>query len=448
MAIETIVVLMLENRSFDHFFGYLQGPGYDVDGLTQTEVNYLDPVHQTGRVRVSDDAPYVPDVDPSPGHEFANVAVQLHGPSGSTGLASNVGFVCDYASVAGAAKAGAVMRCFSPKRLPVVTTLAREFAICKAWFSSLPGPTWPNRFFAHCATSGGYVDGALTREYTMRTLYQNLSAAGVNWRVYYHDMPQSLALLHQRQYFAAKYELYGQAFVRDCEEGRLPQYSFIEPRYFNEGSSRANDQHPIHGVVNGELLVAEVYEALRASPQWDNAMLIVTWDENGGFYDHVPPVAATPPDDQTQQFDFASYGVRVPAIVVSPLIASRTIDPDVHDHASIPATAKEAFALPEYLTKRDADAKSVTALCSLKQPRRDAPSRLPRPSADAMVASAAASFESQSLNDLQVELLALARELGGVGSPRNTMIAAPPVSQAAAAAEIRAHLDRFRASLT
>lgn len=298
MPVKTIVALMLENRSFDHFFGYLRNPSYNINGLTGTEVNFLDPIHQTGPTTVSADAPYVPDVDPSPGHEFSNVAVQLHGPTAQGGsIDSNIGFVADYASVAGAPKAGAVMRCFSPRRLPVIATLAREFAICDHWFSSLPGPTWPNRFFVHCATSGGYVDGAVTREYTMRTLYQNLSDAGVNWRIYYHDMPQSLALIHQRQYFAQKYELFDQSFARDCEEGRLPQYSFIEPRYFNEGMHRANDQHPIHGVVNGELLIAEVYEALRASPQWEEAMLIVTWDEHGGFYDHEKPREAVPPDD-------------------------------------------------------------------------------------------------------------------------------------------------------
>lgn len=446
MSIDTIVVLMLENRSFDHLFGYLQGPGYDVDGLTQTEVNYLDPVRRSGQVRVSDDAPYVPDVDPSPGHEFPNVATQLHGPANTPGLGSNIGFVYDYASVAGSAKAGAVMRCFSPRRLPVITTLAREFAICKAWFSSLPGPTWPNRFFAHCATSGGYVDGAVTREYTMRTLYQNLSDAGIGWRVYYHDMPQSLALLHQRQYFWTKYELYGQAFGRDCQEGRLPHYSFIEPRYFNEGSARANDQHPIHGVVNGELLVAEVYEALRASPQWNTSVLIITWDEHGGFYDHAIPGAATPPDDLTQFFDFASYGVRVPAVVVSPLIEPLTLDPVVHDHSSIPATVKEVFGLPTPLTRRDAAATSLTQLCTRSAPR-DAPTHLPRPSVEAMVASAAASPETQSLNDLQVELLSLARELGGFALPVDSMITAPPVTQTAAAAEVRMHLGAFRDSL-
>ena len=141
-------------------------------------------------------ATYVPDLDPGPMHDYANVVRQIHG-------GTNAGFVADYLTITDAARAGHVMTGFAPDKVPVLATLAKEFAVCDNWFSSLPGPTWPNRFFVHCATAGGYVDGA-PRNYPMRTLYENLSDAHVNWRIYYHDIPQSLALQNQRKFFHAQ----------------------------------------------------------------------------------------------------------------------------------------------------------------------------------------------------------------------------------------------------
>jgi phospholipase C len=442
MNIKQIVVLMLENRSFDHMLGFARTADFPINGLTGHESNSLHPLVPGGSpVVVNDHAQYVPDLDPSPGHDFGNVTVQLHGssPPPPASHGSNIGFVADYAAVAGAPRAGEVMRCFARGRLPVLETLAREFAVCDAWFSSLPGPTWPNRLFAHAATSGGFVDGAL-RSYNLRTIYQNLLDAGVDWRIYYHDMPQSLALTTMRQFFRTKYELFDQAFERDCRNGLLPRYSFIEPRYFNEFGNRANDQHPIHGVIGGELLIARVYEAIRSSPQWPDTLLVVTWDEHGGFYDHAPPPRATPPDAATQTFDFASYGVRVPAIAVSARIPRATIDRTAYDHASIPATVKKVFGLPNFLTRRDAAANTLEHLCWLETPRdADAPRTLTRPVAQAVAAFAAAS-PAAPLNDLQIELLGLARELGPLVQLERAASMPRPATEEEAAAEVRAHL--------
>jgi phospholipase C len=443
MKIKQIVVLMFENRSFDHMLGYAKSDDFPVNGLKGNESNFLDPIHRTGTpIPVSRRTTYVPDQDPDPGHEFPNVAVQLHGafPPKAPPVGSNIGFVADYASVAGAGRGGEVMGCFDQGRLPVLETLAREFAVCDAWFSSMPGPTWPNRLFAHCATSGGFIDGNL-RSYDMRTIYENLEDAGVNWRVYFHDIPQTLALANLRKFFASRYERFGDAFERDCDEGRLPQYSFIEPRYFNHGNDdRANDQHPFHGVVGGELLIGQVYEAIRRSPQWKDTLLIVTWDEHGGFYDHVTPPHATPPDAATTNFGFASYGVRVPAIAVSSLIPRATIARSVYDHASIPATAKKVFGLPNFLTRRDAAANTLETLCWLDTPRdADAPRTLPRPTDTAVPASDGTSPP----NSLQHDLLRLARTVGLPESVQPAHVAAMSnaATEAQAADEIDAHLD-------
>jgi phospholipase C len=441
-AIKHVVVLMLENRSFDHMLGYARSADFPVNGLKGGESNYPDPIHRTGTpAPVTPTATYVPDQDPDPGHEFSNVAVQLHGasPPPKPPVGSNIGFVADYGTVAGAGRAGEIMRCFAKGKLPVLETLAREFAVCDAWFSSMPGPTWPNRLFAHCATSGGFTDGA-PRIYNMRTIYENLHDARLSWRVYFHDMPQTLALANLRK-FLPNFEVFSDSFERDCDAHQLPSYSFIEPRYFNHGNKhRANDQHPFHGVIGGELLIAQVYEAIRRSQHWADTLLIVTWDEHGGFYDHVTPLPATPPDSATSNFDFASYGPRVPAIAVSSLIPRHTVSSKVYDHSSIPATVKKLFGLPAFLTKRDANANTLEALCTLSAPRdADAPRTLTRPSESALAAAPADGGSPP--NELQHQLLQLARSVALRVDPEHIASMANAPTETEAADEINAHLD-------
>ncbi len=366
--IHRIVVLMLENRSFDHMFGFLRSPDFPIDGLMGTEFNWVNPSNPSkGQVVVSNDAQFVPDLNPGPGHDVRDVLVQLYGASKRTGMPTNNGFVYDYSQVTGvsAEVARAVMRCFSPRRLPVATTLARSFAICDHWHPSLPGPTWPNRLFVHAATSGGYIDNN-PHFLTMRTVYENLTDMDVSWRIYFHDTPQSLMLANLRNGRYLKYFEHFEAFLRDCSEGNLPNFSFIEPRYFTAGVKRANDQHPDHGVLPGEQLIAEVYNALRSSSQWNETLLVILWDEHGGFYDHVSPPPSVNPDGLlSPEFDFTLLGVRVPAILVSPWIPARTILSTVFDHSSVPATLKEVFGLREFLTARDAGANTFANACSL-----------------------------------------------------------------------------------
>src|SRR5262249_35407709 len=158
-----------------------------------------------------------------------------------------------------------IMRCFSPDKLPAMTTLAREFAICDAWYSSLPGQTWPNRMFVHAATSDGHIDNKLY-DYDINTIYDRLEQNGHTWKIYFHDIPQALALKHLRDdAFKGRFQLF-QEFQADAKAGNLPEYSFIEPRYFDFGFKFANDQHPNHHVNLGDVLIADVYESLRNSP--------------------------------------------------------------------------------------------------------------------------------------------------------------------------------------
>jgi len=326
---------------------------------------------------------------------------------------SNRGFMYDYGKVAhSSALSGKIMRCFGADQLPALHALAREFAVCDHWFSSLPGPTWPNRFFIHCATSGGYVDNTL-RDYNMDTIFENLSNHGVSWRVYYHDFPQNLALMKQRKYFWSSYEKF-EVFKKNCAEGALPQYSFIEPRYFNEGDDRANDQHPIHGVRLGDAFIADVYECLKSSPHWNDTLLVITWDEHGGFFDHVlPPATVNPDGKNAPEFNFARLGARVPAVLVSPYIPRGTIDKTVYDHSSIPATLKVLFGLPNFLTKRDSRANTFDRSVTLSSPRPIALETLPR-----IPATESASERATSIppTELHSSLLALAESLPGTTS--------------------------------
>jgi phospholipase C len=412
--VEHVVVLLLENRSFDHMLGYFPSNGVPFEGLTGNEVNFEHPLTSTGfSVSVSADAPYVPDIDPGPDHDIANVQLQLFGRSGDwpadpVALHNN-GFLYDYAQVTKDVRTAApVMRCHGPDHVPALTALAQQFALCDHWFASVPGPTWPNRFFVHAATSGGHTDNAV-RLYEMRTLYENLSDANVGWRIYFHDFPQSLALEQQLRYIGTNYEYIARYFA-DCAAGTLPAYSFIEPRYFNEGMYRANDWHPIHGVVNGDMLIADVYEALRASPLWERSMLIVATDEHGGLFDHVlPPPAVNPDGKNSPEFDFTRLGVRVPAVVASPWIAKGTVSQTVYDHTTLAATARDLFGVNASLTKRDAAANTLLPLLTLDAPRTDAPLELPRASADAIALTEAAQPPNRGLSHVQSSLVALAR---------------------------------------
>ncbi|MGA8185020.1 MAG: alkaline phosphatase family protein [Terriglobia bacterium] len=430
--IEHVVVLMMENRSFDHMLGWLQAPGYDIDGLTGGEWNPVDSSEPPGpgnKVVVTRNAG---DVTPhDPGHEFHDVNIQLFsnpsGPPPPKDVEENKGFVFSYAQQDDVARTTApnIMDCFDPGNLPVLTTLAKEFAVCKRWFSSVPGPTWPNRFFAHAATSKGYLDNSQFHNYDMRSIFENLSAAGRTWTNYYHEISQTWELQRlDTDSLRNHFKGYGE-FRKDAKKGKLPNYSFIEPKYFWWFGS-ANDQHPPHSVKAGEALIADVYHCVRTSPLWEKSLLLIVYDEHGGFFDHaITPKDAVPPDLYQSQFKFNRYGVRVPAILISPYITKGTIVGETFDHTSIPATLKDLFKLDSFLTKRDAVAQRFSGVPDLASPRTDTPedvstdvhSRIieeshQEPNAEEIsTAAKTGGASSAPLNGLQRHLIGLANQL-------------------------------------
>ena len=382
-----------------------------------------------------------------PGHEFLDVMEQLCGADAANEFARNCarssknfhdcagcqypainmsGFASNYATSdseetgrPAETDIGDIMACFNTEvQLPVIYQLANEFAVCDAWFSSLPGPTWPNRFFVHGASSSGMDRSPNFKEeiewetyhgfeYEQGSIFQSLENAGHDWRLYqdkdnaFSDHPSgieqggwisqvaslkgiSLLDIHSLTRFEHDLHENGGADYRE----KYP-YTFIEPNFgasflsrqpAQPGSNQPSEpgprykggssQHPEDDPYGGEALIKFVYESIRQSPIWETSLLVIVYDEHGGFYDNVKPPPAIPPGDLIPKgqemlnsycFDFSRYGLRVPAVIVSPLIPKGTVDHTVYDHSSILATLERMLGMKP-LTKRDANAEDVWQL--------------------------------------------------------------------------------------
>lgn len=409
--IQHVVVLMLENRSFDCMLGRLYPQDPDYLGLTLNEYNNCGSRgfgvwNDTGMSSMTACLP-----DPDPGELFADMNMQLFGSVTRPAAAPTMsGFAQSYATQQGTGvfAPSAVMHYFTPEQVPVISTLAKAFGVCDQWHASAPCQTWPNRFFVHTGTSLGHVDNhTFPIPFGAPSLFRRLEDQQKSWRVYFHDMPQSILLKDVWECAAAHYRFFSQ-FLADAHSGSLPSYSFIEPRYFTDlfKSFIPNDEHPPHNIVYGEQLIASVYNAVRSSPCWKQTLLIITYDEHGGCYDHVAPPDAIPPDGiiaNADNFNFNTYGVRVPAVIISPYIAPGSkVRPPKHadgsvtpfDHTSIIKTVREIFSLGAELTARDKAAPSLLGALNLAAPNNDGPPRIdvtaPAPSVPLLKLRAAA----------------------------------------------------------
>jgi phospholipase C len=279
-----------------------------------------------------------------------------------------------------------ILNYFTPEKLPVLTTLATQFAVFNRWFSSIPGPTLCNRAFAHYGTSFGQVGMDVfywNKQY--KSIYERLVAAGHTTRLYYFD--EASSSLEVVNLLKDQPSLFGtfQDFKDACGRNTLPEYSFIEPNYTDhdapDGSGEliACDQHPDHDVRAGEQFIATVYNAIRNNPNlWPATAMLVVYDENGGIYDHVPPPNCTPDGFVAQPsatgtpdpFHFDRLGVRVPAILISPWIGAGTVVNEVYEHASIPATITDYF-IGEYSSPREIGANTFLGLLNQATVRSD-----------------------------------------------------------------------------
>ncbi|KAL3654987.1 Non-specific phospholipase C6 [Castilleja foliolosa] len=426
--IKTIVVLVLENRSFDHMLGWMKKSiNPSINGVTGKECNSITTntngvVFADKTICFSDGADYV---DPDPGHSFEDVEKQVFG---SGPIPSMSGFV-EQALTMSQNLSETVMKGFRPESVPVYAALVNEYVVFDEWFSSIPGPTQPNRLFVYSATSHGstsHVKKQLAKGYPQKTIFDSLHENGLDFGIYFQNIPNTYFYRNLRKLkYLFKFHQYDFKFKRDAKNGNLPNLTVIEPRYFDLKGLPANDDHPSHDVANGQKLVKEVYEALRAGPQWNETLLVITYDEHGGFYDHVrtPYIGIPNPDGNTGPspyfFKFDRLGVRVPTIMVSPWIKKGTViskpkgpTPNSEfEHSSIPATIKKIFNLSSnFLTHRDAWAGTFEQVVGeLTSPRTDCPEVLP----DVVPLRKTETNENRGLSEFQGELVQLAAVLNG-----------------------------------
>jgi phospholipase C len=395
-AIEHVVVLMLENRSFDHMLGYLYSgsgnvspSGQPFEGLTGNESNPDKSGKQVAVYPIAPSTPnayFMPGADPGEGFKATNSQLWGSTTAPASGTPAPMqGFVTDFAYTIGwettdhwtivpGTTAGWIMGCFAPETLPVLSALARGYAVCDHWYASAPTETMPNRAFALAATSQGHMDDK-TKTFTCPSIFGSLTKAGVSWRVFGYDR-QPLTKANFPDITGADPSHFGlfTDFQAAAAAGTLPAFTFLEPSWPSTG----NSQHPNYDVALGERLIRDTYEALRAGPGWPRTLFVLTYDEHGGCYDHVPPPwGATPPDNSAGEFGFAfdRFGVRVPTLLISPLIAPGTVYrvPDGAtplDHTSVLKTIEQRWDLPP-LTARDAAAPGFGDVITLAAPRTD-----------------------------------------------------------------------------
>ena len=421
--IEHIVVLMLENRSFDSMLGWLYDPvndspynvvPADFEGLYGKTLSNRT---EDGRV-VPSGKSYDPlSPQPNPGEPFEDVYSQIYDvpkvdfkdvPSDPPQAPNMQGFIRNYAAQKDKPKDSAtIMGSLTPKTVPVLSSLAHHYALCDHWFASIPTQTFCNRSFVHAGTSSGYVNNGgsgLCFVNESPTIFDLLQNAGKTWKIFCGGwLLQSFTLLTQKSLWkhalTEHFAHFKDFATATGTKGGLPSYSFIEPIYFDSIVwGPENDMHPecnlyqFDGPSNlhrGEALIATIYNAIRNSPDWESTLLIVLFDEHGGCYDHVAPPSAAEcdvvivPDGKIipkgqpggAGFKFDRLGPRVPAIIISAYTPPQTRLHQIFEHTSIPKTVVNCFGLPNNkLGERQLRASDVGDALRLLTPRNDRPS--------------------------------------------------------------------------
>ncbi len=322
--IKNIVVLMMENRSFDHLLGWLKQDSKahaGIDGLVEG-MSCLKSTRypELGSLNITREGLDVCQDDPQ--HTFDPTQEQINNNMMNGFIQTQIDVHQSLANP---------VSMFDQDKAPIINTLAKEFAVFDSWFSSVPGPTDPNRCFAMAGTSKGIVTNFNGTLYDQQSYFDYLSGYNRTWKGYYQDDLWMLGAFEDLLIPKNSKNVQDMdQFFEDAANGDLPQYSWLQPRMSTFGPNRvANWQHPDASVLEGERLIKDVYEALRKSPAWEQTLFIITYDEHGGFYDHAtPPYKGVPaPDDNVNEngFAFDRLGIRIPTIAVSPWIAKNTI---------------------------------------------------------------------------------------------------------------------------
>jgi len=380
IPIDTIVVLMLENRSFDHLLQNL--PQFGQPDAEVAPADFSNP----------DKDPMHPERDGTPvpifhltdlcfddtSHGWTDVHTEWNNGAMDGFVAAN------YHNDSAYADGKRAMGYYTEADLPFVYALANTFALADHNFSSLLGPTFPNREYLYAATSFGHIGNDVFGD-EVPTLFQNLEAAKLDWRVYFGDLPGPFIFLGAlAPHLDKTYDLAN--FFTDAQAGMLGKLNIVDAHLGNGKYINYNrdDFHPPGDVQIGQKLLADIVNAVLQSPQWAHTALIITFDEHGGIYDHVPPPPACPPDNfapitnpgDNAPGGFDRLGVRVPLIVVSPYAKPHFVSHTVYDHTSITRFIETRFKLPA-LTARDANADPLTDLFDFKKAALAKPPTLP-----------------------------------------------------------------------
>jgi len=392
-GIEHIVVLCMENRSFDHLLGWVP----DADGA-QAGLHYRD---LSGAVRPT--YRLTPDWQgcalQDPDHSYDGGRAQLNGGSCD-------GFRGGYTDTTGTAQRfdDLPLGYYTSEDLPTSKALVEGFTVCDRWFASLLGPTYPNRIYTHAAATDRIVNST-SPNVALPTIWDSLQTAGVSCAYYFSDLP--VLALWGTTYAGISHDI--STFFAQAAAGQLPQYSYVDPFFLGEGQGGSNDDHPHADIRRGQALISLVVNTLMASPAWSKTVLIVTYDEWGGFYDHVRPprfpdaVTHKPntTDTTTGYEDHGQAGFRVPAYIVSPFAPRGRVSHRVFDHTAIARFVEWRFGLPA-LTVRDAASANLAEILDFSAPNLTPPSvpvvvdpgphvcGTPNPPAGSMAATAAA----------------------------------------------------------
>jgi phospholipase C len=333
-GIEHIVVAMMENRSFDHFLGWLPGANGRQAGLT-----YLDNSNVPHSTH-----PLAPDyqgcIHPDPDHSYEGARIEYDNGKcdGWLRAGSNDDYAIGY---------------YVQNDLAFLGAAAPAWTTCDNYFSALLAPTYPNRIYQHAAQTDRLDDSILPFS-TLPTIWDRLAEHSISRQYYFSDFP--FLALWGGKYVGISSPIAD--FFSDCAGGTLPEVSFVDPRFLGEAEGLSNDDHPHADIRNGEVFLNAVYQAVTSSPNWPNTILIINFDEWGGFFDHVPPaLAPIPPADAALGSD-GRLGFRVPSLIISPWSPRATVSREKFDHTSILKLIEWRWSLRP-LTVRDASANNI-----------------------------------------------------------------------------------------
>lgn len=348
-GIEHIIVVMMENRSFDHFLGWVPGAEGKQAGLSYTDAAGAS--HAT--------YPLAPDYQgcahPDPDHSYEGGRIELNNGA------------CDGWLRAGKNDRYAIGY-YTSADLPFYAGAAQHWTVLDRYFAAIMAPTFPNRIYQHAAQTDRITNTFAIS--TLPTIWDQLAAKNVSARYYFSDLP--LLALWGAKYLPITRPI--AEFYADAAAGTLPKVSFVDPRFLGEGLGVSGDDHPHADIRNGQVFLNQIYNAVTSSPGWAKSVLVINYDEWGGFFDHVPPTPAPIPDaDKAAGNADGLRGFRVPAFVISPFARRSTVLHETYDHTSVLKMIEWRWGL-EPLTLRDKTAKNLADALDFTTPNLSVPS--------------------------------------------------------------------------